>query len=868
MASNLKAASGGITDGAAAFRRITSPSGEKGEKGQQGEPGRRPTLFEGVAELPSRYSPQEGWGTFAILWGLLLVVAVTLQQADWTDTPGMIFIVLLSSLAGLGLAKVKLPWPLLILAGLALGFLIVYWQTSRLVADESFIGQLRQTAVRLDEWYEAATSGGISTDLMPFTIALLGGTWLLGFLSAWFLFRRANVWPAILLAGLALFTHISFLPSERVAAFFVFVALVMLLIVRMGSVKSQRKWKESGTRFTSGSGWITVGAALALSALVLAVSASLPLNVYVSRSVATIWTQVRTPVASLEGGFARLVTGIASKKNIHGRPFGDNLPFLGAINFNGDVVFTADTEYPSYWLSRTYSEYTSQGWIAGETRALDVGPDTVLPAPGDSLKRTAVPQSVRLNFNSTAMLAGGDLEWLSRNARLDVLAPKSFQIRVADPSGDAEFPDDIKTLARDLRAALNSPVVSFVESEVARMLPDDLVVTKIDYSQPGGRPQVDGLTIQRKEAISPDVVSFEFDQQLLESESYDMVSLVSTASDDDLRRAGTDYGSSITDHYLQLPANLPDRVRELAARLTQTAETPLDKARAIEEYLRGPSFVYSQDIDAPPTEADGVDHFLFESRTGYSDYFASSMAVMLRTVGVPARMAAGYAPGQFDAESGRNAVRDSDSHGWVQVYFPDFGWIDFEPTPAWPDPSRQVGRPAGTVGASGTVAVETPAPTQPEGFQFPAEVGLTGLGLEGGFEGGPESFDYLRLVVVPIIAVIVALLLVIAVLQLLWNLGVRGLAPEVQIYAKMSRLGAVAGLGRTGNQTPSEYAHALGLALPTLSGESSLVATHYSAVRYGAQASPGEQSEALTDAWKAIRRALLGKTLRRLLPGG
>jgi hypothetical protein len=370
-------------------------------------------------------------------------------------------------------------------------------------------------------------------------------------------------------------------------------------------------------------------------------------------------------------------------------------------------------------------------------------------------------------------------------------------------------------------------------------------------------------------------VSFEFDQQLLESESYDMVSLVSTASDDDLRRAATDYGSSITDHYLQLPVDLPDRVGELAARLTQTADTPLDKARAIEAYLRGPSFVYSQDVDAPPTQADGVDHFLFESRTGYSDYFASSMAVMLRTVGVPARMAAGYAPGQFDAQSGRNAVRDSDSHGWVQVYFPDFGWIDFEPTPAWPDPSRQVGRPASSVGEGGATLVETPAPTQPEGFQFPAEIGLTGLGLEGGFERGPESFDFLRLVVAPIIAVIIALLVVVAVLQVLWNLGVRGLVPEAQIYAKMSRLGAVAGVGRTSNQTPTEYAHTLGLALPALSDESGLVATSYSAVRYGThsglkkQGSPGEQDEqgeALKDAWKTIRRALLGRTLRRIVP--
>ena len=64
----------------------------------------------------------------------------------------------------------------------------------------------------------------------------------------------------------------------------------------------------------------------------------------------------------------------------------------------------------------------------------------------------------------------------------------------------------------------------------------------------------------------------------------------------------------------------------------------------IQAYLRGPEFTYSQSIDAPPPDSDGVEWFLFESKTGYSDYFASSMTVMLRSIGVPARLAAGYSP--------------------------------------------------------------------------------------------------------------------------------------------------------------------------------------------------------------------------------
>ena len=125
---------------------------------------------------------------------------------------------------------------------------------------------------------------------------------------------------------------------------------------------------------------------------------------------------------------------------------------------------------------------------------------------------------------------------------------------------------------------------------------------------------------------------------------------VSVATEDELREASTDYSAFITDHYLQLPESLPQRVLDKAEELTAGATNQYDKAAAISDYLRGETFTYSQDIEAPPRDADGVDFFLFETQTGYSDYFASSMVVMLRAVDVPARLAAGYAPGEYDPE--------------------------------------------------------------------------------------------------------------------------------------------------------------------------------------------------------------------------
>ena len=101
----------------------------------------------------------------------------------------------------------------------------------------------------------------------------------------------------------------------------------------------------------------------------------------------------------------------------------------------------------------------------------------------------------------------------------------------------------------------------------------------------------------------------------------------------------------------------------MALELTAQADTPFDRAAAIEAYLE--TYPYTHEIDPPPFDADGVDYFLFDLKKGYSEYFASSMTVLLRAAGIPARLATGYTPGtQVDEDT--FLVRDNDSHGWVE----------------------------------------------------------------------------------------------------------------------------------------------------------------------------------------------------------
>jgi protein-glutamine gamma-glutamyltransferase len=151
-----------------------------------------------------------------------------------------------------------------------------------------------------------------------------------------------------------------------------------------------------------------------------------------------------------------------------------------------------------------------------------------------------------------------------------------------------------------------------------------------------------------------------------------------------LRAAGSEYPDDITRKYLQLPT-LDPRVTPLAQQITAKATTPYDKAAAMEMYLRT-KFGYTLTLTGKPGN-DPLAHFLFETRAGHCEYFATAMTVMLRTQGIPAREVNGFLPGEYNDLGGDYIVRASDAHSWVEVYFPDNGWITFDPTPDGPEAS-------------------------------------------------------------------------------------------------------------------------------------------------------------------------------------
>ena len=165
-------------------------------------------------------------------------------------------------------------------------------------------------------------------------------------------------------------------------------------------------------------------------------------------------------------------------------------------------------------------------------------------------------------------------------------------------------------------------------------------------------------------------------------EAYQVSVAISEATEAELAVAGTDYPASVRALYLSTPG-ITDRVRQLAEDLTADAANPYEKAKALARYLRSDdSFHYETRGAIPKSGQDLVDFFLFDeaaNRTGYCEYYASAMVVMARAVGLPARVAVGFAPGE-ETEDGTYLVRESNAHAWAEIYFPGYGWQIFEAT--------------------------------------------------------------------------------------------------------------------------------------------------------------------------------------------
>ena len=278
-------------------------------------------------------------------------------------------------------------------------------------------------------------------------------------------------------------------------------------------------------------------------------------------------------------------------------------------------------------------------------------------------------------------------QWYTRNATNTRFDPIKTAISLANPehfTGDFVFTSLLANLA-ELVTPANTVWVSHPSTLVALQVPEGQM----------------------------DPVQFLPTPPLTAGEQYSVRANVSEPTIHQLRNAGNTYPEWVTAENLQLPDKLSPKILALAQQISAQAQTPYDKADAITQYLRS-NITYSSTVESPPPGQDALDWFLFSSKKGFCTYYASAEVILLRSVGIPARMVVGFAQGVFFTPN-LYVVRELNKHAWPEIYFPGVGWVEFEPTGNQAPLVRALGELLPPGGATGTeVPVLSAGQTVPE----------------------------------------------------------------------------------------------------------------------------------------------------------
>jgi hypothetical protein len=331
--------------------------------------------------------------------------------------------------------------------------------------------------------------------------------------------------------------------------------------------------------------------------------------------------------------------------------------------------------------------------------------------------------------------------------------------------------------------------------------------------------------------------------------SFTTTGTVSTATADQLRKADTAYPDYISREFLPLPDDGSGQARiiqQLAQQWTVNATNPYDEATTIENHLRNPQlFHYTLDPTVPnengPHNIWPVVYFLTQSHAGYCQYFASAMGSMLRSLGIPARLVNGYGPGSAPEAAGHNnnvlthTVTSNDAHTWVEAYFPQYGWISFEPTPPSQLGDYQPFVRGGAAPPPPSSAPPSSAPTPKPARTAPTPA-ATPLPPSGDANGGPTVPAALAGGTLGALGT-----LLVAVIGITWFLRPRDIRG---VWRRVGLLGRILGVRRDAALTYDEYARRLAAAVPA--DTTSLMHRHGGSM-YGATPLRRRIAGALTD---------------------
>jgi len=779
------------------------------------------------------------WLCLIFLFIMQSIVVISVQQARWIDPqPSLVLTLALALIAGFFFARSKLPSKIAHPAALLLGLALIFIQIASLYPDAAVISKGAHLIRDLQTWWRTLKYNEPSpvTVQVAFMFSFLA--WIIGYFSAWSVIKKRSPWLAVTLSTIAILVSLNFQGNDKYYFFILYIFAALIFIGIINFFKYSFRSKNSQP-FSTRSGWFYwVSVALVITVVTVFVSWHTPqVKVYAIESFSRTHNPWREKIELYWQNFFAPVPGTVPGLAHGGH--GD-LQFGGSLEITDQVVFIVETDESHYWKTQIYDYYDSTGWKIGETREVQVAKGTGGP-PQTNVTSVNQASYTELTYNLSPQVttdvipAPGELISADIPIVERTLEPLLFTIDMEDRTGDNLLPEDIKSMAESLRAMRY--FFNRNTRQISVRLPQGIQL--IDVKRENN--QVKSIIVSRTATDDEEAVSLASFDPMKAQKSYQIrVRVPEEISADKLMVASTDYPADIADRYLQLPADFPQRVRDLAESLTADAKNAYEKAVAIKMYLA--KIPYSLKIEAPPPDADGVDYFLFTQKSGYCVYFASAMAVMLRSTGIPARMVVGFLPGQHDAEQHRYIIRDRDYHAWTEVYFPGYGWIKFDPTPSAP--------------------AIVPGGSNPEpGWDYPYYPFL--YNWEQSEEPGTQpattparQIDYTPYIIFLISSAVFLLFF------LGWFLIYRRPGKNSALYSRMVILSSLAGIGPRPWQTSLEFAHQLATLLPEHAQGINQITSVYLQIRYGKQPLESAPRKDLTEAWKNLRHTLLKKLFR------
>jgi len=756
--------------------------------------------------------PAEGWLTLFATVVMVMVLGGSLQDAAWTpdasnpDVNFLPWVGLIGVAWGVFGAKVGWGrWRTHVLGALIAGLVLPLIVGGIVLGPQAHVGWdphglaerlVATLGVARDVWTDLVVQGRtFTTQYAHYHLVFGVVVWGAGMLAGFTVFGHHRPLDAVVVVGLAILANMAVTSHEQLTLIVLFSGAALLLLIRTHVFEEELTWarRKIGEPGTVGQLYLRGGAAFVAAAII--------------GSVVLTATASSAPLQGVWADLPQHLQGLQQLLQQIGPPGGDPRP-LGIVGFgrsattgglwqpSNAVAFKAQLQPQEdklvKWRAGTYAEYTRFGWTWGQPENSDpIAPRDIQPQPIGEVSMSIGRRDFRAKifpqvYREHTILAPNELQWVDESSNALSIGGGGYFTAVESSNSLASY--NISAMV---------PVLQDVQG---------------------------GITEAR------------------------------------LRQAGTEYPPELFGIYTALPRDaMGPASTKLLNNIKATVHSPAnvdpanpyDLARAMETYLASPAyFQYDADVrDDMRADCGGnvssVECFALMQK-GYCEYYASAMVVMLRASGIPARIAYGFLPGKRGSDN-VEVVSAASAHWWVEVYFPNSGWVEFDPT-------GQVGQPQPI--PSGSVGPPTPKPTgvaqtfsERDTTRPPTTAG--GRTNSGGGVG-------------PFIAITV--ILVIGVLALAYaairRAPTKPMHPD-KAWGSLGRLAARLGLGPRPSQTVYEYAGVLGDEVPAVRVEVTTLARAKVEVAYGNRDLGADRLRRIAEAYHRLRLALIGLIVRR-----